>query len=140
MRKEKKMDYATFMVIGGILQLGVLIAAALLPKILDWKTNLPKLPKLQAQILKVYAFYICLMIVSLGTLSIAFADELLAGTVLTKTLCFFVAVFWAIRLIFQLFYYDPKGYLDKGFYRVGYHGLTAVFTYNVVIFTGAGLL
>lgn len=134
------MNYATFMIIGGILQLGVLIAAFLLPKVLDWNTNMPKLPKLQAQIFKVYAFYICFLIASLGTMSIVFADELLAGTTLTKSLCFFVAVFWGIRLMFQLFYYDPKGYLDKGFYRVGYHGLTGVFTYQVVIFAGAGLL
>jgi hypothetical protein len=134
------MDFSKFMVIGGILQLGVLIAAGILPIVLDWKTNMPKLPKLQAQIFKVYALYICIMILSIGGMCIVYADEMLAGTPLTKALCFFVAFFWGVRLMFQLFYYDPTGYLDRGFYRVGYHGLTAVFTYQVFIFAAAGLL
>ena len=134
------MDYQVFIIIGGVLQLGVLLAAALLPRVLDWKTNMPKLPPLQAQIFKVYAGYICLMLIALGGMCIVFADELLEGTALTRTLCFFVAVFWGIRLAVQLFYYKPEGYLDRGFLRLGYHGLTAVFTYQVVIFTAAGLI
>ena len=134
------MNYTTYIIIGGVLQLGVLIAAALLPRVLDWKTNLPNLPKLQEQILRVYAFYICLMILALGLLCIVFADELLAGTVLAKALCFFVAVFWGIRLMIQLFYYDPSEHLSTPFLKAGYHGLTAVFTYQVVIFVGAGLI
>ncbi len=134
------MDYTTYMIIGGVLQLGVLIAAALLPRVLDWKTNLPSLPKLQEQILRVYAFYICLMILALGLMCIVFPGELLAGTLLTKALCFFVAVFWGIRLMIQLFYYDPSEHLSTPFLKTGYHGLTAVFTYQVVIFVGAGLI
>ena len=51
-----------------------------------------------------------------------------------------MAGFWGLRLIIQIWVFDMRPYLTNPVRVIGYHGLTAVFTYLFTIFTAAAFL
>src|ERR1051325_3210344 len=110
----------------GFLQWSVLIAPALVPIRLHWKTSLGGLPRLHQQLFWTYGGYIVLMIVSLGLLCVTFAESLADGTALARGLCGFLAVFWGIRLGLQ-FVFDARPYLTAWWLVAGEFILTALF-------------
>ncbi|MDA1045204.1 MAG: hypothetical protein O3C57_08280, partial [Verrucomicrobia bacterium] len=62
------------------------------------------------------------------------------GSPLGRALAIFVAGFWGLRLIIQIWVFDMRPYLTNPVRVIGYHGLTAVFTYLFTIFTAAAFL
>ena len=52
---------------------------------------------------------------------------------------FFIAIFWLARLGIQLALFDAKPLLTSIVLKVGYHGLTAVFTYFAIVYGMAAL-
>ncbi len=64
----------------GIGQLCVLIASALVPRRLNWRTEFAKLSRLHRQMYWVYGGYVVLSIIALGVISIINAAELAAGS------------------------------------------------------------
>ena len=126
--------------IGGIVHFGVLIAGALLPFVLDWKTSLQKLDGLSREIVWVHYIFIALVIISFGVLSVLFAGALASGEILARAVCLMIGCFWAARLLIQFFVFDARPYLSHGFLKAGYHGLTVVFTYQALVYSLAALL
>jgi hypothetical protein len=125
----------TFLMVAGILHFGILIASALVPKVLDWRGELRKLPPLFAQLVWVHGGFVVLTIIGLGTISVLNAAELASGTLLARSVCGFIALFWGIRLAVQFFYFDATPYLTKLPLKLGYHALTVVFTCLTFIYT-----
>ena len=134
------MNLELLIFIGGILHFGILLASAMVPKVLDWKGTLDKLDGLSRQLVWVHGAFIVLVIIGFGFLSIFFAGELVTGTPLARGVCLFIALFWAARLIVQFFVVDAKPYLKSAFLRAGYHGLTLVFVYHAVVYSLAAFL
>lgn len=132
-------DLKTFLVIGGLLHFGILIASALVPQVLDWRGELRKLPPLFAQLVWVHGAFIVLTIVGLGVISVTNAAELASGSLLARTLCGFIACFWGSRLAVQFFYFSPKAYLTTLPLKIGYHALAVVFTCLTVIYAYSAL-
>ncbi|MHB0956883.1 MAG: hypothetical protein ACYC6N_11900 [Pirellulaceae bacterium] len=126
--------------VGGILHFGILLASAMVPRVLDWKGSLQKLDGLSRQLVWVHGAFIVLVIVGFGLLSILFAGDLVAGTPLARAVCLFIALFWAARLAVQWFVFDATPYLRTRLLKVGYHGLTALFLYHAVVYSLAALL
>lgn len=114
----------------GFGQLGVLIASAIVPFRLNWKSELAGLPLLLRQLFWVYGGYIVLSIMTLGTLCLLFADELAGGSGLARGVCAYGAAFWGIRLTLQPLF-DAGPFLTTWWLRGGYHLLTLLF----VVFT-----
>ena len=123
-----------FIIIGGILHFAILTAGAVVPKVLNFRGELAKVNAMLRQLVWVYGIFIVFTLISFGVISLANAATLAAGTPLARWFCGFVAVFWTIRLVVQLFVYDPTPYFTNAFYKLGYHGLTAVFTYFAVVY------
>ncbi|MEO0415139.1 MAG: hypothetical protein AAF226_09335, partial [Verrucomicrobiota bacterium] len=92
------------------------------------------LPKLMRQMFWVYGWFIVLMIVSFGTLTLVHAERLVSGDVLARWVCGVICVFWLVRLGVQFFVFDAKPFLTNWFYKIGYHGLTLVFIYLVTVY------
>ena len=44
------------------------------------------------------------------------------------------ALFWAMRLVIQLFFFDAKPYLRNTFLKIGFHGLTLVFVWQTAVY------
>jgi len=122
----------------GIGQLCVLIASALVPIRLNWKTDLLILPRLHRQLYWIYGGYVVLAIIALGLVSLLNAAELAGGTLLARSVCGYIALFWGIRLALQAIL-DVQGHLDTWWLKAGYHTLTLLFTTFTMIFAWAAL-
>jgi hypothetical protein len=112
--------------LAGVAQLGVLVASALVPSRLNWKSELASLSRLNRQMHWVYGGYIVLSIFAFGLLSIFHAEELAAGSGLARGVCFYIAVFWGIRILLQ-FVFDVGEHLNAWWLKLGYHVLTVLF-------------
>jgi hypothetical protein len=129
------MNLELLIFVGGVVHFGILIASALVPKVLDWKDSLGKLDGLSRQLVWVHGAFIVLVIIGFGLLSVLLAGELVSGTPLARAVCLFIASFWAARLVVQFFIFDAKPYLKSTFLKLGYNGLTVVFTYLTVVYS-----
>jgi len=112
---------------GGLAHLFILIASALVPFRLNWREELRSLSRLHRQMYWVYGGYVVLSIVALGLISICNATELARGSPLARGFCAYVAIFWGVRVTLQAIL-DVKEHLTEWWLRLGYHGLTVVFT------------
>ena len=133
------MNLERLVFIGGLLHFGILLASALVPKVLDWNASLRKLDGLSRQLVWVHGAFIVLVIVGFGAISALFAAELSTGTPLARAICGFIAVFWATRLLVQFFVFDVTPYMKSGWLKVGYHALTLVFAYHTIVYSAAAL-
>lgn len=120
--------------VGGVLHFLTLIASAMVPRTLDWKGELAKLSPFLRRLFWVYGVFIVLTIAAFGVLSAVNYRELAAGGTLARSVCTFVAVFWGLRILVQLFVFDASEYLTTWFYKAGYHCLTLVFLYQTAVY------
>ena len=130
---------ARFIQLGGILQFGILIASALVPGVLNWRAELRKLSPMTRHLVWVHGIFIVLTIIALATLSVINATSLATGALLARSVCAFIATFWAARLVLQFALFDPKPYLTTPVLKIGYHALTVVFMYLAATFAYATL-
>ncbi len=124
--------------IGGIGQLCVLIASAMVPFRLNWRAELKCLSRLHRQMYWVYGGYVVLSIIAFGLISLSNADTLASGTRLARSFCLYVALFWGIRLALQPVF-DVTAHLTAWWLKLGYHGLTALFLCFTAIYGWAAL-
>ena len=124
----------TLIIIGGCLHLATLLGSAQVPKEMKFKEELPKLNRLLQHWVWTAGGYIVLNIVAFALASLLLAEQLASGTVLARSICGYIAVFWGIRLWIQLFVFDAEEYLRNWFLRLGFHGLTLVFAYHTVVY------
>ena len=124
--------------LAGIGQLGVLIASSLVPSQLNWKRDLAVLPRLHRQMYWVYGGYVVLSIIAFSLLSIFNAEELAGGSGLARGICFYITVFWGVRLVLQMIF-DVGEHLTAWWLRLGYHALTLLFVGFTIIYAIAAL-
>lgn len=117
----------------GVLHFGTLLASAAVPQVLDWKGELARLQPLSRQLIWVHGLFIVLTIIGFGVLTAGYAEELAAGSPLARAVSGFIAMFWATRLTIQWCVFDAKPFLTSGWLKLGYHGLTLVFLYQVIV-------
>lgn len=123
----------TLITAAGIGQFCVLLASALVPIRLKWKTQLSVLPRLHRQLYWVYGGYVVLAIVAFGFISLFNAKELASGGGLARGMCGYIAVFWCVRLVLQGIL-DMKAHLTTWWLKVGYHVLTVLFISFTLIY------
>ena len=128
----------TLIFLAGAAQLCVLIASALVPLRLKWKTELAVLSRLHRQMYWVYGAYVVLAIVAFGLISLFNSSELASGSGLARSVCGYIAVFWGIRLSLQ-FVLDVKEHLATWWLRLGYYFLTILFLSFTLLYGFAAL-
>ena len=129
----------TLIFIAGAGQLCVLVASALVPIRLNWRTEFAKLPRLHRQMYWVYGGYVVLSIISLGLICLFNSRELASGSRLARSVCGYMAVFWGIRLALQAVL-DVKEHLTAWWLIAGECVLTVLFLYFAMVFALATLL
>jgi len=123
------MDLSLHLRIAGILLLLLAILNLFLPRHFGWRDELQRLTLLTRQVFIVHCAFIVLSLVLMGLLSLCLAPQLLEHTPLAQAILFGLALFWTVRLIFQLFVYSPKLWRGDAF-RTAMHILfTCVWTY-----------
>jgi hypothetical protein len=128
----------TLIMLAGAGQLSVLVASALVPIRLKWRTQFDVLPRLHRQMYWVYGGYTVLSIIALGLISLINAHELATGSRLARSFCAYAAIFWGIRLSLQAVL-DVKEHLTAWWLVAGEWVLTILFAYFATIFTIATL-
>jgi hypothetical protein len=124
----------TLLYLCAFLHLSILIASAQVPRIFDWKTNLALLPPFLRQLFWVYGAFIVLIIVSFSALTLLHANDMAVGVPAARSLCAFIAIFWAARLIVQFAVFDPSPFLTSRHLVLGYHSLTVIFAALIFIY------
>jgi len=74
--------------------------------------------------------YICFAVL----VSLCFATPLASGSPLARAVCGFIALFWGTRLLIQFFLFDARPFMTSTILKLGYHGLTIVFTYFTIVY------
>ena len=116
----------------GALHLLVAGANFLLPGILRYRENLAKVAPIIRHIFLVHAFYIVLVLVGFGAACLLYPKELCGANALGRFLAGFLAVFWSLRVVLQIGFYDRA---TKQEHPVGNVFFTGVFLYLAAIFT-----
>jgi hypothetical protein len=124
----------TLLQIAGLLQLSILIASALVPRVLDWPRNLAGLNPFLRKLFWVYGGFIVFVIIGFATLTFLHAGPMAAGEPVARSLCAFIAIFWAARLVVQFAVFDARPFLTNWFFKIGYHALTVLFAVIVLIY------
>ena len=111
----------------GFVHCCILIASAMVPRVLDWRSQLAPLHSFLRRLFWVYGVFIVMTIVGFGAISIGCAAEIVAGSPLARAFCGLVAFFWLVRLVVQFFIFDASEFLTTWWLRLGYHALTVAF-------------
>lgn len=127
------------LLLAGGIHFAILIASALVPKVLDWESALKPLPPFLRTLFWVYGVFIVLTIIGLGTLALWNAEAMARGEPVARSLAAFIAVFWGARLAVQLFVFDVRSYLTNTWLKAGHHLLTAAFALLTIVFAVAAL-
>lgn len=113
--------------LAGLGHFGILVASALVPKVLDWKNALRPLPPFLRTLFWVYGVFIVLTIIGMGTLTLVNVHAMASGEPVARSLAAFIALFWSARLLVQFLVFDARTYLTNGWLKLGYHVLTVAF-------------
>ena len=124
----------TLLIIAGVLHFGILSASFVVPRVLDWRGQLGRLPAIFQQVVWVHGAFIALTIIGFGALSLLLPGELAGRSLLARGVCGFIALFWGTRLVLQFAFFRPGDLLKNRLLKIGYHGLTCVFTYFVAVY------
>ena len=124
---------STLIWLAGCGQLSVLVASALVPIRLNWRTELSGLKRLVRQLYWTYGGYVVMAIIAFGVICLTCSEELASGTRLARALSGYIAVFWGVRLTLQTVF-DVREHLTTWWLRVGYHLLTLLFATFTTLF------
>ncbi|MBL8021720.1 MAG: hypothetical protein JNM27_18755 [Leptospirales bacterium] len=106
----------TYLIQGvGVLQIGLAILHLLFPARFNWREETARLSLLNRQIFYVHTFFVCVILVLFGLLSVFFASELLRGDLFSRAISGGISAFWFMRLLAQLFVYDSALWKGKTF-------------------------
>jgi len=94
-------------VAGGV-HVAIIAANVPLPGRLRVRENLAGVPRFLRQVFYVHWIYIVIVLGLFAALCFGFARELAGATVLGRFLSGFIAGFWLLRIVLQLFYYDGE--------------------------------
>lgn len=120
--------------IAGIMQLGILVASALVPFQLNWREELSGLRRLHRQMYWIYGGYVVLAIIAFGLMCLFNSHEMAKGSGLAKSISAYIAIFWGVRLVLQS-QLDAKEFLVTWWLTVGYHLLTVLFAALTILFS-----
>jgi hypothetical protein len=104
------------------------------PKYFKWKEELKLLSLINRQMMEVHTFFIALMVFLMGLLSFSQAD-LLVSTELGQIVSLGMAIFWGVRLVFQLFIYSTKLWRGKTFETSMHIIFTLLWVYLITVYT-----
>jgi hypothetical protein len=92
----------------GVVHVGIMAANIPLPGRLRVRERLTGVPNFIRQIFYVHWVYIILVLGMFAALCFGFAPELAGASGLGRFLSGFVAGFWLLRIVLQIFYYDRE--------------------------------
>jgi hypothetical protein len=124
--------------IAGALLLALGLAHSLFGRYFKWGKELAQVSLLMRQIFLVHCFFISLVLMLMGACSLFYTNALVGSGTLSRVVLTGFAVFWLLRLVFQLFVYDSAIWRGRRFYTV-MHVVFSIFWIYVVLTYSAAL-
>jgi hypothetical protein len=90
----------------GVILFGLFLLNFWLPKWFAWQNELPRLSRVNQQIVRSHAAFIALVILMMSALCLLLAADLMQPTRLARSLLGGMTAFWFLRLLAQWFLYD----------------------------------
>lgn len=115
----------------------VLIAANAIAARRYWREPVGRLELFPRQVFWVHLFFIVVVLALMGTLCLAFPHLLAAPGPLPKLVLGGLAIFWGLRLLTQLFVYDPRIWRGKRFETAMHAAFTGLWAYFAGVFSVA---
>lgn len=115
--------------VAGLLHVGLLVAGAMMPRVVGFNEHIAVLPSFLQRLFRVYFVFIGGMIVAFGSVSFFLADHLANGGPAATALLLIMTLFWAARFGVALFVFDMSEYLTNGWRKLGYHIINIAFLY-----------
>jgi len=103
------------------------------PKYFKWEEELKSLSLINRQMMIVHTFFIALAVFLMGLLCVTSTAELIE-TKLGKTISLGFGIFWAVRLLIQLFGYSTDLWKGKTFETTVHIVFSFFWTYLSVVF------
>ncbi len=97
-----------FIWIAGVVHLLILSANGIVPKKLAYRENLARLSPIVRQVFILHSVFTALTLLAFAGLCFFFAPELVAGGTLARSVSGFIAGYWLLRFLLQLFYVDRE--------------------------------
>ena len=114
------------LILVGLAQIGLCVSTLFLPKLLNWKEAFASLALPYRQNFFVYAGYILAINMVWGLLSLFYNEDLLSSS-LGQVLLLVMALYWIVRLLLQLFYFDMSLFTQTFWMKAGEWGLNLLF-------------
>jgi hypothetical protein len=92
----------------GAVHVGIIAANVPLPRRLRVPERLAGVPRFVRQIFYVHWIYIVIVLGLFAALCFGYAPELAGASALGRFLSGFIAGFWLLRIVLQIFYYDRE--------------------------------
>lgn len=112
---------------------GLLIILALAQPLFDryfgWSSETTRLTTFTRQVFHVHGFFIAVILLMMGVLSICYADELLVPSALSRAVLAGLAIFWILRLGAQWFVYDSSVWRSSRFRTVMHVAFSLLWIY-----------
>ena len=116
---------------GGILLL-ICVANAFAWEKLGWQKNLAQTEPFFQQVFKVHSLYIVLTMLAMAGACLFCTHELInASTPMVRGFLAFTAIFWGLRVVLHLFYYDKQIKKDNPYWNALFFG---AFSYLAILF------
>ena len=128
-----------FLQVAAALQLLILMASALTPRVLNWRKNLSALHPFLRRLFWVYGFFIVMVIIAFAILTFVHVEAMASGEPVARSLCLLIAIFWGARLFVQFAIFDPRPFLTNWIYQAGYQLLSVVFLFLTIVYGKAAL-
>ena len=117
----------------------VLIASFQAPVRLGWRQDIPKLSRFNQKIFWVYGAFILLCIVGFAALTWRLHDEFLSGDPAARGLAAFIATFWTVRILADIFWYDHRDWPAGNALVAGHALITSLFCALATVYWLAAL-
>jgi hypothetical protein len=105
----------------------ILGASFQVPSRLGWKADLAQLTPFNRKLMWVYAGTTLLTIIAFGIMTLALHKELLRGDRAALALAAFIAVFWSLRIVVDLTYFNHADWPVGRQFVIGHFFLAALF-------------
>lgn len=123
--------------IAGVLMSLLALAHIHFVKRFGWREELQNVSLLTRQVFNVHCFFISLVLLMFGALSIFGSETLLERNPLAKAVLAGLVLFWAARLYIQFFVYDSKLWRGNRLNTVMHVVFSVMWTYYTVVYAAA---
>lgn len=114
--------------LAGIGHFCILFASFQVPRQLNWKDDLAKLSPFNRKLMWVYGVFTVLTIVAFGALTLFLHTELLRGDRAALAIAAFIATYWTLRIVVDLFYFEHNDWPQGIQFTIGHFLLVILFS------------